>query len=219
MKLLSLEKLKNMKLSDMITTHIVRFRWIAKDDPKTCDYCRSRHGMIIESTDPEYEIYMPPAHPHCRCVWKNITSDEEVIPERSWSKPSESMITRFAPFLFLIPFLGKKEEPIEVIPEEIEIPEPKVNPEQILVINNIENTKEKVKDYLGNNIILLVFIGKRGETILEKEFSIDDSVDFTKREISLVKDKAKSYIMDNTFPNSDEYEYDLKRMFNLKNKF
>lgn len=220
MKFLSLEKLKNLKLSDMITPRIVRFRWISRDDPKTCDYCRSRNNMIIESTDPEYELYMPPVHPFCRCVWQSLTSDAEIIPERSWVNPSESMITKFAPFLFLIPFIGRREEPIEIIPEEIEIPEPKINPEEILSIqNNIEITKEKVKDYLVNNIILLVFVGKRGETILEVEFEVDDSMDFTIREEKLIREKAVSYIMDNSFEAADDWEYDLKRKYKLKNRF
>lgn len=217
--LLSLERLKSIKLIDLISPKIVRFVWLSKDDPKTCGYCASRNGMVIEATDPEYEIYKPPAHPHCRCLWKSLTSDEEVIPNRSWVKPSDNLITRFAPFLFIIPFKGKKKGPLEVFPEEIEIPEPKVNTEQILVINNIENTKEKVKDYLVNNIILIIFIGARGETVLEKEFAIDDSLDFTIREEKLIKEKAKNYIMDNSFKVSDEWEYEIKKKYNLKNKF
>ncbi len=219
MKILSLERLKNIKLADLIFPKIVRFKYSAILDDKVCDYCRNRDGLIINSTDPEYNLYMPPAHPRCRCHWVNIPSDAPFIPERNWIKPSDSLITRFAPFLFLVPFKGKKEEPIDMIPEEVEIPEPKIRIEQISVINNIENTKEKVKDYLVNNIILIIFIGARGETVLEKEFEIDDSLDFTIREEKLIKEKAKNYIMDNTFETAYVWEYDIKKKFKLKNKF
>ena len=87
MKILSLGRLKNIKLIDLIQPKIVRFKWIAKDDPKTCGYCASRDGMIINSTDPEYDIYMPPAHPHCRCLWMSVTTDDKIIPNRSWIEP------------------------------------------------------------------------------------------------------------------------------------
>jgi len=219
-KMLSLDRLKNMKLVDIISPRIVRFKWVAKDDPKTCVYCASRSGMVVEATDPEYTIYMPPAHPHCRCLWQSLTSDEEFIPERSWIKPTESMITRYAPFLLLVPFLkGKKEEIIDIIPFLPEVPEPKFNPEEILVINNIENTKEKVKDSLVNNIIEVVFIGKKGETVLDKEFEIDSSFDLTIREEKLVKEKAVAYIMDTNFEAFSIWEDEIKKKYYLKNKF
>ncbi len=215
----SLERLKNLKLVDFIQPKIVRFVWSAILDEKVCDLCRSLDGKIMDANSPEYSIYKSPIHPRCRCTQIPVTSDAEIIPEPNFEKPKNSWIIRYAPFWFLIPFKGKKEEPIEVFPEEIEIPEPKVNPKQILIINNIENTKEKVKDYIVNNIILIIFTGVGGATILEKELNIEEGLTFTLREKKLIKEKAKSYIMDNTFPNSDEYEYDLKRMFNLKNKF
>ncbi len=138
MKLLSLERLKNIKLEDLITPKIVRYVWVAKDDPKTCEYCASRNGMVVEATDPEYDIYMPPAHPHCRCFFKVVTSDAEVIPNRSWVKPSDNLITRFAPFLFIIPFKGKRKEPIDVFPFAPESPNPNFNPEDIFPLGKYD---------------------------------------------------------------------------------
>src|SRR4030067_3795599 len=41
MSILSLEKLKNTKLADLIKPNIVRFIWTAILDEKVCDLCRS----------------------------------------------------------------------------------------------------------------------------------------------------------------------------------
>lgn len=215
----SLERLRTLKLVDIIQPKIVRFVWSAILDDRVCELCRSLDGKVMDANSKEYTIYKSPIHPHCRCTQIPITSNAEIIPEQDFKKPSNDWIVRYAPFWFLIPFIGKKKEPIEVIPEEFNIPEPKVDAKEILVINNIENTKEKVKDYLVNNIILIVFVGSRGETILETEFSIDDSMDFTIREEKLIREKAKNYVMNNLFEAADDWEHDLKRKFGLKNKF
>ncbi len=130
MKILSLERLKNIKLVDLLMTRIVRFKYTAILDDKVCPYCESRDGMVINSTDPEYSLYMPPAHPHCRCHWIPIESDSEIIPERNWTKP-DSSFSKYFPFLFIIPFKGKKDKPIDVFPFAPESPNPDFNPEDI----------------------------------------------------------------------------------------
>lgn len=215
----SLERLKNIKLIDFIQPKIVRFIWSSVLDDKVCDLCRSLDGKIMDANSTEYSIYKSPIHPRCRCTQIPITSDAEVIPDPNFKKPKEDWIIRYAPFWFLIPRKEKEEEITEIIPFFPEVPEVKFNPEEILVINNIENTKEKVKDSLVNNIIEIVFIGKKGETVLSKEFEIDDSFYLTIRERKLVEEKASAYIMDNSFEAADEWELEIKRKFGLRNKF
>ena len=218
-KMLSLERLKNIKLTDLIKPRIVRFVWSAILDDKVCDLCRSLDGKVMDANSQEYTIYKSPIHPRCRCTQIPITSDAENIPAPNFKKPKEDWIIRYAPFWFLIPFKGKKEEIIDVLPYIPEVPEPKFNSEEILVINNIENTKEKVKDSLVNNIIEIIFIGKKGETVFSKEFEIDNSFYLTIREEKLVKEKAIAYIMSTNFESADEWEYEIKNKYNLKNKF
>ena len=136
MKLLSLERLKSIKLKDLFSPSIVRLIWSAILDEKVCDYCRSRDGMIIESTDPEYTIYMPPAHPNCRCHWVNVTSDADVIPERSWVDPQPSFY-KYIPFLFLIPDKEKNKNkvlPIDDMWYSNEAPELFFNTKDVLSI-------------------------------------------------------------------------------------
>lgn len=227
--LLPLKRLKNIKLVDLLQPKIVRFVWSAILDDRVCDLCRSLDGKVMDANSPEYSIYKSPIHPRCRCTQIPITSNAEVIPESDFEKPKDSWIIRYAPFWFILPFKGKRKEPIEIFPFAPESPNPEFKPEEMLDIQreidkeqtllNIGITKEKVKDYLVNNVILLVFIGKKGETVLELEFAIDDSMDFTNREEKLIKEKAKSYIMNTKFEASDEWEYDLKKKFKLNNKF
>lgn len=208
MKLLSLERLKNMELVDLINPKIVRFKWIAKDDPKTCDYCRSRDDMIINSTDSEYNLYMPPAHPHCRCHWANITSDNETIPERNWSDPLSSFY-KYIPFI-LLPFIGKKEEPVEII----------FNKDSILDIEelNIENTRQKMKDMeteMGNIYYIVFFLGNKGETVLEKEAKQDVELEFTNREEVLIRERATQYIISD---GNDLVEKQIEQMFGIRKR-
>ena len=210
MKILSLGRLKNIKLIDLIQPKIVRFKWIAKDDPKTCEYCASRHGMIIESTDPEYGIYMPPAHPHCRCIWQSITSEEDIIPKRSWVDPSESIIKKYAPFLFILPFLKKKEEPVEII----------FNRDDILDIEwlNIENTRQQIKDMeqeMGREIYIVFFLGSKGQTVLMKEAEQDVEIDFTNREIDLIKEHATQYLISD---GNEIVENQVENLFEIKKR-
>lgn len=220
MQILSLEKLKNTKLADLITPIIKRMVWSAILDEKVCELCKSLDGKVMDVNSPDYLIYKSPIHPKCRCTQIPITSDAEVIPNTNWEKPKESWIIRYAPFWFLIPFKGKQKQTIDITPFESEIPEPSFNENDILVIqNNVEITKQKAIDYLVDDIILISFIGKKGETVVETEFNVGDPLFFSHREEKLIKEKAIYYIMDNGFDNSDEYESDLKKKFKLINKF
>ena len=228
MKILSLEKLRDMKLSDIITSKIVRFIWVAKDDPVTCELCRSLSGQIIDANDNMYGIYQPPVHIHCRCIWKPLLSDAKSIPEPNFVQPSNDLITKFGFLWFLIPFKGKKKGPLEISPFNPESLNPKFEPSEVWNIqknieeqmqNNIDITKEKVKDNLVNNIISVIFIGKKGQTVLDKEFEIDSSFDLTIREDKLVKEKAVAYIMNPDFESSNVWELEIKKKYKLKNKF
>lgn len=220
MQILSLERLKSINLADLMSPKIVRYVWSAILDEKVCELCRSLDGKVMDVNSPDYLIYKSPIHPKCRCTQIPITSDAEIIPAVDWEKPKENWLVRYAPFWFLIPFKGKQKQPIDIVPFEPEIPEPSFNENDILVIqNNVEITKQKAVDYLVDGTVLVSFIGKKGETIVEKEFTVGDSLDFTNREEKLIREKAVYYIMDNSFDTSDEYESDLKKKFKLMNKF
>ncbi len=220
MQILSLEKLKNITMSDLFSPKIVRFVWSAILDDHVCELCRSLDGKVMDANSPEYSIYKSPIHPRCRCTQIPITSDAEIIPYPNFEKPKDSWIVRYAPFWFLIPFKGKKEQPMEITPFEPKIPEPIFDENAILVIqNNMEITKQKTIDSLIDNIILIIFIGKRGETVTEIEFNEGSFLVFTHREEKLIKEKAVSYIMDNSFDTADEIESEIKKKFGLMNKF
>jgi SPP1 gp7 family putative phage head morphogenesis protein len=47
--------------------------WNAKFE-NTCSYCVKMHGKIFDIDDPEAPII--PAHPYCKCIWVNMTSED-----------------------------------------------------------------------------------------------------------------------------------------------
>lgn len=137
MKLLSLNRLKNIKLVDLLSPKIVRFVWSAILDEKICPLCRDLDGQIFDANDPEYTIYQPPLHPNCRCHILSVTSDAEFIPEPNFNKPEDSSIIKYAPFLFLLPEKGKDKDkivPIDTNFYSSEAPELFFNTQDILSI-------------------------------------------------------------------------------------
>ena len=58
--------------------------------PKTCGYCASRDGKIINSKDSEYE-FIAPFTSTCRCLWMSVTTDDKIIPNRSWIETSSDI--------------------------------------------------------------------------------------------------------------------------------
>ena len=227
MKLLSLEKLKNTKLADILSPKIVRFVW-KTHEPNICPLCASLDGKVMDVGSPEYAIYQQPLHPHCKCSWGFVTSDAEKIPKVNWEKPKDSWIRRYAPFLLIIPFKGKKEEVEEKLPYAPEAPELIFNPKDVLSIEeyiretelrNIEEEKQKMEvmeQSLDKKIIYIIFfVNKLGQTILMKETEKDMEIDFSEREEAQIKKYASSYLIND---GNDIVESQIENMFNIKKR-
>lgn len=202
MEVLSLEELRNKTLADLSNPKIVRFRYIATLDEHVCDYCRSRDGMVIDANSSEYYDFMPPNHPRCRCFWQSITSDEANIPESDWKNPSDSLISDYAPFLLIIPFLieHKKDQILDIQPYDLEIPEVSNNVEDIIKINKF---------------ILLSFLDKEGNTLFDTKVLIGGFLDLSNREQELIKN-ASTYTIDNDVEISNDLKYELIYKYGLK---
>ena len=114
MKLLSLERLKSIKLKDLFSPSIVRLVWSAILDLRVCELCKSLDGQVVDPLSPDYTIYQPPLHPNCRCSIIPVTSDASVIPDVNFEKPDDSWIIKYAPFWFLIP--DKEKNKNKVLP-------------------------------------------------------------------------------------------------------
>ena len=225
--MLSLEKLKTINLVDLINPKIIRFIWSAILDDKVCELCRSLDGKVMDVNSPEYTIYKSPIHPRCRCTQIPVTSDAEVIPEPNFEKPSNEWIIKFAPFWFLIPFKGKKKEPIEILPYAPEAPELIFNPEDVLSIEeyiretelkNIENAKQKMQimeQDMGKIFYIVFFLDKLGRTILQKEAEQDIEIYFTKQEETLIKEKATQYLIND---GNDIVENQIEEIFKIRKR-
>ncbi len=203
MEILSLEELKNKTLADLLNPKIVRFRYVATLDTHVCDYCKSRHGMIIDANSPEYDSYMPPNHPNCRCFWQFITSVEANIPDVDWVDPSESLISDFAPFLFIIPFKGKKKDQVlDIISEESEM-------------SQIDFKKEDVIEI--PKYILISFYDSAGRFLFDTKVEIGYSLDLSPGENETIK-KASYYEVDNDVEIPDDLESEIKYKYGIENR-
>ena len=196
-------------------------------DDKVCELCRSLDGKVMDVNSPEYSIYKSPVHPRCRCTQIPITSDAKFIPEPNFEKPSNDWITKYAPFWFIIPFKGKKKEPTEVLPYAPEAPELVFNPKDVFSIEeyirevelrNIENTRQQMKDMeqeMIKEIYIVFFLGSRGETVLMKEIEKDAEIEFSNREIELIKNYATQYLISD---GNDLVEEQIEKKFNIKKR-
>ncbi len=204
MEILSLEDLRNKSFADLANPKIVRFRYVATLDTHVCDYCKDRHGMIIDANSSEYYDFMPPNHNFCRCFWETITSDAPNIPEPDWSNPSDSLISDFAPFLLLLPFFNeqKKNQIIDIQPEYLKIPEVSNNVEDIVKINKF---------------VLLNFLDKNGRSLFDTKVLKGDSLDLSSWEEQLMK-KASYYVIDNDVEIPNDLEFEIKQKYGLKLK-
>jgi len=214
--ILSLERLQNIKLADILSPKITRFVW-KTHEPNICLLCASLDGKVMDATDPDYSIYQQPLHPRCKCTWGFITSDAEVIPKVDWEKPKKEWIKKYAPFLLLLPFIGKKEEKVELI----------FNPKDVLSIEeyiretelrNIENAKQRMSIMEKENMrifYIVFFLNKLGQIILEKESEQDIEIDFTNREEAQIKKEASSYLISD---GNDVVEDQIEKLFNIKKR-
>jgi len=226
MRILDLEKHNNFKFQD--DKKIVRFVWSAILDDKVCDLCRSLDGKVMDANGPEYSIYKSPIHPRCRCTQIPITSDAEIIPKPNFEKPKDSWIIQYAPFWFLLPFKGKKEEPIEIAPFAPESPELIFDPKDIFSIEkyieeteymNIENAVKEIEakeeERKPKIIWIIYFVDKMGRILVEKEIETDEEIVFSHGEIKAIKEKATKYLIS---PGNYLVEDQIKKLFNLKKK-
>ena len=218
MKLLSLERLKNINLSDILSPKITRFVW-KTHEPNICPLCASLDGKVMDATDPDYSIYQQPLHPRCKCSWNFVTSDAEAIPKVDWKRPKEEWIKKYAPFLLLLPFIGKKEEKVDFT----------FNPKDVLSIEeyiretelrNIEKEKQKMEvmeqEMTKTRVIYIIFfLNKLGQTILMKETEKDMEIDFSEREEAQIKKYASSYLIND---GNDIVESQIENMFNIKKR-
>ncbi len=69
-------------------------------DDVTCPLCAWMDGLIIELANPDYEIFTPPIHQHCRCVWVYIRPDEEPQPEPTWQTPPTGLVEQHGSLIF-----------------------------------------------------------------------------------------------------------------------
>ena len=228
MNILSLEKLKTIHLVDLINPRIIRFIWSAILDDRVCELCKSLDGKVMDANSPEYTMYKSPIHPRCRCTQIPITSDAEVVPKPDFKEPSNDWIIKYAPFWFLIPFKGRKKEPTEILPFAPEAPELVFNPNDVLSIEdyirettlrNIENSRQKIvdmeKDMEQRVFWIIIFLGSRGETVIEKEVEDAVEVNFTNSEEKLIKDRATQYLISD---GNDLVENQIESLFNIKKR-
>ena len=209
MEILSLDRLKNLSFDDITNNKIVRFIWRTRE-PNICPLCESLDGKVMNSTDPDFMNYQPPLHPRCKCHWGNILSDAEKIPNVNWETPRQEWIKKYAPFLLILPFIGKKEEPVEIA----------FNKDAILNIEwlNIENTRQQIEDMekvMVGEIFVVFFLGSKGETVLTKEAEQDIELDFTNREIELIKEHATQYLISS---GNEIVENQIESLFNIKKR-
>ena len=214
--ILSLERLQNIKLADILSPKITRFVW-KTHEPNICLLCASLDGKVMDATDPDYSIYQQPLHPRCKCTWGFITSDAEVIPKVDWEKTKKEWVKKYAPFLLLLPFIGKKEEKVELI----------FNPKDVLSIEeyiretelrNIENAKQRMSIMEKENMrifYIVFFLNKLGQIILEKESEQDIEIDFTNREEAQIKKGAVSYLINE---GNDLVESQIERLFSIRKR-
>ena len=223
MEILSLERLKNIKLGDIINPKIVRFIW-ETHEPNICELCASLNGKVMDASSPEYSVYQQPLHPRCKCSWKFVTSDAEKIPNVDWEKPKDSWIEKYAPFLFVIPFVGKKKEIVEIISE---VPEIVFDVEDIfsiedyiagLLLININDAKQKMVDMekdMPSILYIVFFLDSKGNVIVEKEAEEDTELNLTASEEQLINDRASYYLISEGNP---VVENQLESLFSIRKR-
>lgn len=69
-------------------------QWSAVLDSKTCPLCSELDGQVIHVDDPDFDLFRPPAHNGCRCVWVYILDEEENV-EFDWKTPHEADVKKY----------------------------------------------------------------------------------------------------------------------------
>ncbi len=74
--------------------------WSAILDTKTCPLCEYLDGMRISIANPDYQIYTPGGlHPHDRCIWIFLTTDDPDSGSFTWVTPPLELVLAHAPNL------------------------------------------------------------------------------------------------------------------------
>lgn len=74
--------------------------WSAILDTKTCALCDYLDGMRIAIDDPDYQIFTPGnLHPHDRCIWILLTTDDPDSGDYTWETPPDELVLDHAPNL------------------------------------------------------------------------------------------------------------------------
>ena len=85
-------------------------------------------------------------------------------------------------------------------------------------LRNIENTRQQMKDMeqeMIKEIYIVFFLGSRGETVLMKEIEKDAEIEFSNREIELIKNYATQYLISD---GNDLVEEQIEKKFNIKKR-
>lgn len=69
-------------------------------DDVTCPLCRWMDGSVIETANPDYNIFSPQVHRFCRCVWVYIRPEETPQPDPTWETPPGDLVERHGHMIY-----------------------------------------------------------------------------------------------------------------------
>jgi SPP1 gp7 family putative phage head morphogenesis protein len=73
-------------------------QWSALLDDKTCPLCASLDGKTISIDNPDFDVFRPPLHFHCRCFLIYIGSDQTHV-TFNWETPDPTLVKHFGKFV------------------------------------------------------------------------------------------------------------------------
>jgi len=87
-------------------SRIEYLKWVAVNEPGTCELCSHLDGMIVPADSPEVGEFTPgEVHCNCKCVWQPITAEEAGDAagagrpiEETWKRPSKAMVAAAAQY-------------------------------------------------------------------------------------------------------------------------
>lgn len=69
-------------------------QWSAVLDDHTCPLCQDLDKKVISVDDPDFDIFRPPVHNHCRCLLIFIGPDETNV-QFDWTTPAGSLVKKY----------------------------------------------------------------------------------------------------------------------------
>lgn len=73
-------------------------QWSAVMDDHTCGLCEELDGKVISVDDPDFDMFRPPLHYGCRCIWVFIGSENEGE-EYTWTTPPGNLVKKYGNFV------------------------------------------------------------------------------------------------------------------------